>query len=378
MARNVVEVKPEVLEWAIQHAELPPETLYQKFKWLGKKNPTLLQLENFAKAARVSFTDLLLGEISEEPPLPLADFRTVADAKFEKPSANLREILYLMELRQEWMHDYCISNGMSPLPFVKSLSPAVKPKTAADKIRHQLGLRVGWQMEHRTWENALRFFCDVIDESGVMMFFESGLDSHKRFDPEEFRGFTLVDDYAPLIFINSADVPAAQMFTVAHELAHIWLGNSALYNLHESESCQKERHANSIAAELLVPADVFKEEWEKHQGHSARYEEMAKLFRVSPLVIARRALDLGYIDSNRYWGYFKARQKKWQEEKKARKTGGGDFYAARRKNISSSFSFALFQSVNAGETLHRDAYDLLRMRGKTFDEYEKECKGRRR
>ena len=375
MAKNVIEVKPEVLEWAIQNSELPPETLYKKYPWLGKRNPTLIQLEDFAKKARVSFTNLLLGEILEAPPLPLADFRTIADAKFEKPSANLREILYIMELRQEWMRDYCISNGIPPLPFVGSLSRTVRPKTAADKIRYQLGLDVGWQMEHQKWEDALRYFCDVIDESGVMMFSESCLDSHKRFDPEEFRGFTMVDDYAPLIFINSADAPAAQMFTVAHELAHIWLGDSGLYDLRDS---RKEKHANSIAAELLVPAELFEAKWQEYQDHPARFEKLSKIFCVSPLVIARRALDLQYIDSDCYWGFFNARQEKWQEEKKTRKAGGGNYYDTRRKHISSSFSFALFQSVNAGETLHRDAYNLLRMSGKTFDKYEEECKNRGR
>ncbi len=89
-------------------------------------------------------------------------------------------------------------------------------------------------------EETLAFLRDKVQEIGIM-FEKNGVvknNTHRPLNVNEFRGFVLVDDFAPLIFVNNADCKAAQMFTIAHELAHLWIGESAAFDLREMQPAQ--------------------------------------------------------------------------------------------------------------------------------------------
>ncbi len=154
-----ITVKPEVLQWAVRYSDLSEDVIYGRFPWVCETpaQTTFRKLEDFAKVLRVPFSSLLLGEIPQEEPLPIPDFRTAANQNISKPSLNLRAILHIMALRQEWMRDYLISEGADTLPFVGSLMNAENPIAAAKKIREDLGLSVGWQNKFSNWESANTF-----------------------------------------------------------------------------------------------------------------------------------------------------------------------------------------------------------------------------
>lgn len=361
-------LKPEVFEWAVRYSDLSLDEINKKFEWTNKTplNPTFTQLQNFAVSARVPFMPLFTGTIPEdEEKVPIADFRTMKSREISRPSLNLLEILRMMELRQEWMRDYLLSEGADPLPFVGSVEADADVKEAARKIRQDLELSENWQICSRSWENAYELLREAVEKVGVLFFQESGLDtsSRKRFDPQEFRGFILNDEYAPLIFINSADAANARMFTLAHEIAHLWRGNTGLF------SFESEDIANRIAAELLVPETAFRKEWKINSdlGH------LSRTFKVSTIVIARRALDCGFWKKGQFWEFFSVQQRKFEEGRK-QSSGGGDYYRTRMKNLSMNFVMAVIGSTSSGRTLYRDAYRLLGMRGDTFDRFADKCR----
>jgi transcriptional regulator with XRE-family HTH domain len=229
-----VDVRPRMLRWARERAGYSTDTLLRRFPKLvdweaGKLRPTLKQLEQFARSTHVPVGLLFLPEPPEES-VPIPDFRRVAGAEDLPPSPDLLDTIYLCQQRQEWFRDFARSSGEKPMGFVGSVEVGDDVVEVANRIRSTLEFDLEARRRHPTWTDALRGFIGQAEEAGVLVMCSGvvGNNTRRALNPEECRGFALADDLAPLVFINGADTRAAQMFTLAHELAHIWLGQSAL------------------------------------------------------------------------------------------------------------------------------------------------------
>jgi Zn-dependent peptidase ImmA (M78 family) len=191
------------------------------------------------------------------------------------------------------MREYLIEQGHEPLGFVRSAQLTIKPEELAKDMQQTLGLARGWAADQPRWTDALRYLQRKIEEAGILLAVSGivGNNTHRKLDPAEFRGFVLVDEYAPLVFVNGADGKAAQMFTLAHELAHIWFGRSAAFDLGELQPAddETERACNRCAAEFLVPASQLLEFWPNVKQEPERFQAIARYFKVSELVAVRRA-----------------------------------------------------------------------------------------
>jgi Zn-dependent peptidase ImmA (M78 family) len=193
--------------------------------------------------------------------------------------------------------------------------------------------------------------------------------NRRSLDPEEFRGFALVDSLAPLVFINGADSKSAQMFTLAHELAHLWIGASALSDSTAGASPEQmiERWCNSVAAELLVPLDVLRGLLEAGESLSDTVARLVRTFKVSSLVILRRLRDARHVDPSTFRSVYAAELERITA---IRQGSGGDFYRTTTARVSRRFSRALVESTLEGRTLYRDAFRMLGIsKTSTFDEF---------
>jgi Zn-dependent peptidase ImmA (M78 family) len=360
-----VEVKPEMLRWARERARASLEDLRRRFPHLssweaGDAKPTLRQLEEFARATHAPVGFLFLNE----PPIervPIPDFRTVAQRTPSRLSPNLLDTLYVCQQRQEWYRDFARSMGESALPFVGSARLSQSVETTAATIRDTLHFSLDERRQCSTWADALRLFVEKADGAGVLVMVTGvvGNNTRRKLDPDEFRGFALADDLAPLVFVNGADTKAAQMFTLAHELAHVWLGQSALSDAEPkaAPSQTTEHWCNRVAAELLVPLVALRHEFQASAGLDGEVTRLARYFKVSTLVILRRLHDLGALSKSAFASAYGRELARLMAIVKS--SGGGTFYHTQAVRIGKRFARALIVSTLEGQTLHRDAFRLL-------------------
>jgi Zn-dependent peptidase ImmA (M78 family) len=359
-----VPVKPKLLRWARERSTLDPQALTGRFPRLdawerGDVRPTFKQLEDFAKATHTPVGYLFLSEPPVER-VPIPDFRTVAARRVVRPSPNLLDAIHLCLQRQEWYRDFARSIGERSLPFVGSATAGDDVRATAEHIRHAIRFDLEERQRIPTWTDALRRFIELADAAGVMVMVSGvvGSNNRRKLDPDEFRGFALADDIAPLVFINGSDSKAAQMFTLAHELAHIWAGQSAVSDADAAASSahRDERWCNEVAAELLVPLDAIRREYDPAADVRAETDRLARRFKVSTLVILRRMHDVG--------GLARARFQQVYEAEVARLAAmptrdGGNFYLTLGARASKRFARALVVSTLEGRSSFTEAFRLL-------------------
>jgi len=360
-----VELKPNLLRWACDRAGLDFRNLEKRFPKIalwerGEAFPTLKQLERFAKATRTPVGYLFL----QEPPtenVPIPDYRRRGNEYKEHPSPDLLDTIYVCQQRQEWYRDFARASGDAPLSFVGSASPKDDVVNVATGIRHALAFDLEERRQTHTWTEALRRFIAQADALGILVMCSSVVlnNTHRHLAPDEFRGFAMADDFAPLVFINGADTKAAQMFTLAHELAHIWLGQSAVSDAQASfePDHDVERWCNRVAAELLVPLAALRDEYRKRAELRAEMQRLARRFKVSTLVVLRRIYDVGGLTKEQFWQAYEEELEQLLAIPRGK--GGGDFYLTQAARVSKRFARALVVSTLEGQTLYRDAVRML-------------------
>lgn len=372
-----IDVQPKLLEWARTRAMLTVQDLLPRFPKLtewekGEVRPTLRQLEQFAKATHVPFGYLLLQEPPEEQ-LPVPVYRTLTTLGVQRPSPGLLQTVQTLQRRQAWMREHLTEDDEQPLAFVGSAKLEHSIEAVANHIRTELGLTIGWAQQLPTWTDALRRFREAAESAGIVVTANGvvGNNTHHKLDPKEFRGFVLIDPVAPFVFLNAADAKGAQMFTLAHELAHVWFGVSAVFDLAglQPASNKIEIACNAIAAELLVPAQELKEAWNEASQRTKPFDALARHFKVSAIVAARRALDMNLTSKTAFFEFYEEYLEQDHQQKAAKTSDGGNFYATQNVRLGRRFAETVVHAAREGRVLYRTAYELTGLWGSTFDKY---------
>ena len=378
--RQQVTLQPVVLRWARERAAYEETEIAKK---LGVKRERVVEWEESGKIsiaqignlAHHTYTPLGFLYLSTPPinldELTIPDFRTRDGRASPNPSPNLLETVHTMQRRQSWMREELLQDGIEALPFVGSFNLENRPDEVARAMKGALNLSGNWAAEHRNWEDALRYLVKCFESAGVLTMFNGvvGNNTHRKLKPKEFQGFALVDKYAPLVFVNGADYKAAQMFTVAHELAHIFIAKSGLSKFKNLRSVENEIEifCDQVAAEFLVPRAELGVSLDGGLGFSEQCQKIARHFKVSTIVAARRMLDVGSINLDTFFNLYN--EWKIETDRHKKQMGGGNFWNTQNVRIGHPLGVAIWRAVSEGRLFYRDAYSLTGLKGKTFDKF---------
>ncbi|HEY1307712.1 MAG TPA: XRE family transcriptional regulator [Vicinamibacterales bacterium] len=376
-------ISPRLITWAIKRSRLSHESIANRLRidvdllksWESRaSHPSFAKAQALAKLLHVPFGFLYLKE-PPEADLPLPDFRGFDRAY--RPSPDLLELLNDTLVKQDWFRDHQrASAAAGELKFVGSFTARDPVDTVASAIRARLGITASLRESVSSWSEYLTTLTRRAEDSGVLVM-RSGVVGNATNRPlkvEELQGFAIADPYAPVVFVNSADFRAAQVFTLAHELAHIWIGATALAmadELDESVVNKAEAFCNHVAAQVLVPHDDFEVAWgQLSSAPDIRVGKMARRFWVSTYVTLRRAHELGKVNREQYEHIKKIEGQRRRKDD----SSGGNYYRNVTARMSPRLTDAVLGELVRGKLEWRDAASLLSMKVPTLAKFAEKWK----
>lgn len=340
--------------------EADPGIAEQIKGWLdGVNKPIFGQIEKISTKLHIPLGYFFLITPPQES-LKLLEFRTVDSVMIDNPSRNLIDTVHNMEEIQEWMREFREQEGYEKLSIVGSVNKKDNFIHIAECMRRDLDLALKWYENIHNADESFKFIRNKLNDCNIMVMMNGVVrgNTHRQLNIKEFRAFVLIDDMAPLIFINTADTANGKLFSLIHEAVHVWLGENSLYNDNgiDSKVNELETVCNAVTAELLVPGTMFIKEWSnlKNVTVDEKIFKLAKLFNCSEVVIARKAYENRIIQKKKFLeisnkvlsGYVK------------NKGNGGNFYASAASKLDCNFVSAICASVNTGRLSYTQAYRM--------------------
>jgi Zn-dependent peptidase ImmA (M78 family) len=262
------EVNPRILTWAREAAGLSLEEAARAVGFggadpaarlaameAGELVPTRRQLSKMAEKYRRPILTFYLPEPPAAAP-KAHDFRRMRDrdpASEARVQALVRDVRVRQALVLSALQDM---QEDEPLPFVGSVRPEQGPQAIADAMRTALDFDIATYRAARTTDDAFKLLREAVEQIGVYVLLIGNLGHHtSSIDPAVFRGFALADRVAPFIVINENDSRAAWSFTLLHELAHVFLGQTGISG-YDGDAPVEELCDAAAARFLLAPREL--------------------------------------------------------------------------------------------------------------------------
>lgn len=368
-------VTPKVLGWARERAGLSILEVAKKFKraqeeieaWeTGQIKPSIAQARRLSELYKRPLAVFYLPE----PPIEfdtLRDFRRLPkeDRIFNR---GLLELIRTAFEHQWWIKEFMEEEGVSKLPFVGSATINDNPLEVASQILEKFEITPDEQCKAPSRYYALKLWIEKVESKGVFVFRNGSIDL------QDCRGFVLSDSIAPFIYLNSDDADVAQLFTLVHEIAHLWLNISGISNLGyigsfvSNDDSEVEIFCNKVASDALINLDRFMIEIKKLNislNIKEKIEKLSRVFKVSEEAISRKLLQVKYISKDDYENLREYYQNRWFELKKLEdirtkeKKGGPSYYLTKVSHNGLLYTQTVIGAYMGGRISGRDASSLL-------------------
>jgi len=337
---------------------------YPKYnEWIeGKDYPTYNQLVKLSKIFHIPFGYFFLERLPEKK-YPIPHYRTIQNGDF-KPSSELLETILFAQKMQEWAKEILLEWGKEKLPFCGKYKDNYDIAAVIKELKEIFEVENNWASNKSTWTEALNYIIEKAEEKGIFVIRNGvvGNNTRRKLNIDEFRGFVLYDEIAPVVFINNNDAISAKIFTLIHEIVHILIGQSASFDLRDLQSANNEieQFCDKCTAEFLVPSKEIKKIYEQKKD----LEELARHFKVSQIVILRRLLDTSLIKQQQFYDKLNDLYKK---EIRISQHSGGDFYHTVYNRLGKRFLYILNNAVRNDTILFRDALRITNLSPKAYD-----------
>ncbi len=379
-------ITPKVLKWARESARMSLDTAAAKIpikkekliEWEdGTNQPTIRQAEILAKAYRRPFSIFFLPEIPNDFQ-PLQDFRRETSVALGTAATFIiREI----QQKQAWISDLFEENDEEVLAFVGKYSLKDNPITVANDILSTLQI----DPSNYVHGNPIKEWVLKAEANGIFISRTSFIHSRLTIDSEEIQGFSIANKYAPFVFINSHDWNAPQLFTLVHELAHIWIAASGISNeIGPGIGPQDKFHpvelfCNEVAANSLMPIGFMSSLSGNTFESSKGLFRIAKRIGVSSFAFLYRSYKLRLISLKKYqdlkteaeedFKEFLKKEEKKKAQQKERK-GGPDYYQLLVNKNGHLFTRIVMDAFRGGTIAPTQASNLLNTQLNNFSRLE--------
>lgn len=377
MAAVTYNVAPDVLSWALREVQnnvVASQYVSVLKEWLnGTKKPTFNQIEELSKGTHIPLGYFFLGKPPKED-VPLIQYRTIQDLEHYNPTRELIDTIDDMEEIVNWTRDCLISNADMPNNLVGKMKGKKNIHEIASFIRNSLNITEDWFQQTKNTTESFKYLREKLSQAGILVMMNGVVrnNTHRPLELTEFRAFTIIDNYAPLIFINATDSPNGRLFSMIHEFVHICLGINDLFNADHSKITgfsNVEVLCNAVTAEILAPDSIFLKTWsqlkEKNLTAKEIISKISEAFNCSSIVIARKALNHSFIDTTTYNDISDIAVKKFYELKE-KKSAGGNFYRTMETRLDKRFFSLVLDSVSKGRTQYTEAFRLTNTNRNTF------------